>query len=212
MILGVLDDLLDRPAKQKFAGLGAVLVALAVLDWQYWYGPRQRELAELQSQVSERQAELDSKRSKANLKDEAEREIRDLGAELKRAEARLPDQREIADLLSSVADSARASGLELVLFRQKPEVARDFYAEVPVEMQMRGTYHEVAMFLDRVKRLDRVVNVSDIKLTKPKVEGERVALEAACTALTFRFLDESERRTLEEQKKKDGKKGGEKTT
>jgi len=206
MILGVLDDLLERPAKQKLAALAAVLVALAVLDWQYWYGPRQQELAELQSEVSQRQAELDTKRGKTNLRDEEEKELRDLGAELKRAQARLPDQREIADLLSSVADSARASGLEIVLFRQKEEVPHDFYAEVPVEMQMRGTYHEVAMFLDRVKRLDRIVNISDIKLTKPKVEGERVTLEAGCTTVTFRFLDESERKAAEDQKKKGGKK------
>jgi type IV pilus assembly protein PilO len=211
MFLGLLDDLLERPAKQKIAVLGGVLLTLAVLDWQYWYGPRQQELAELQSEVSQRQAEFDSKRSKANLRDEAEKELRDLGAELKRAEARLPDQREIADLLSSVADSARASGLEIVLFRQKPEVPRDFYAEVPVEMQMRGTYHEVAMFLDRVKRLDRIVNVSDIKLAKPTVDGERVTLEAACTANTFRFLDESERKQREDKKNKK-KDAGEKST
>ena len=208
MILGVLDDLLDRPAKQKYAALAGVLIALAVLDWQYWYGPRQQELAELQSEASTKQAELDTKRGKTNLRDEEEKELRDLGAELKRAEARLPDQREIADLLSSVADSARASGLEIVLFRQKEEVAHDFYADVPVEMQMRGSYHEVAMFLDRVKRLDRIVNVSDIKLQKPKIEGERVTLDAACTANTFRFLDESERKVIEDKKKKEGKKSG----
>lgn len=211
MILGLIDDLLERPAKQKLIALGAVLVALTILDWQYWYGPRQRALADLQSEVSERQAELETKRSKANLRDDAERELRDLDAELKRAEARLPDQREIADLLSNVADSARASGLEIMLFRQKPEVPRDFYAEVPVEMQMRGTYHEVAMFLDRVKRMDRIVNVSDIKLTRPKAEGDRVTLEAAATAITFRFLDELERKALEEQQKKGNKKGGRST-
>jgi type IV pilus assembly protein PilO len=143
----------------------------------------------------------------------AERELRDLGAELKRAEARLPDQREIADLLSNVAASGRAAGLDITLFRQKPEITHDFYAAVPVEMQMRGTYHDVALFLDSVKRLDRIVNVSDIKLAKPKVEGDRVTLEAACTATTFRFLDEAERQRLQEEKKKSGgKKGTEKST
>ena len=119
--------------------------------------------------------------------------------------ARLPDQREIADLLSSVAASGRASGLEIVLFRQKPEVYHDFYADVPVEMQMRGTYHDVALFLDRVKRLDRIVNIADINMKKPRLEGDRMMLDAACTATTFRFLDEAERaRILEEKKKNEG--------
>jgi len=206
MILGVLEDLLERPAKQKLAIFGVLMVLVSVIDWQYWYGPRQRELAELRSQVTERRGDLDGRRAKVNAREDAERELAELNAELKRAEARLPDQREIADLLSSVASSARSSGLEIMLFRQKPEVPHDFYADVPVEMQMRGSYHEVALFLDRVKRLDRIVNVTDMKLAKPKLEGDQVNLEASCTATTFRFLDESERQKVQDDKKAGGAK------
>src|SRR6266700_358916 len=150
--------------------------------------------------------ELDSKRSKTNARAALERDLRDLGAELKRAQARLPDQREIANLLDNVAASGRQAGLEITLFRQKPEVLHDFYAEVPVEMQMRGTYQDVALFLDRVKRLDRIVNVANIQLTKPRLEGERMLLDAACTATTFRFLDEAERQKLLDEKKKNEQK------
>jgi type IV pilus assembly protein PilO len=199
--MSLLDDLRDRPGGQKAALVGVVVLIAAVLDWQYWYGPERRALTQLTTQTSALRAELETKRSKANARASAERELRDLAAELRRAEARLPDQREIADLLSSVAGSARGVGLDIVLFRQKPEVPHDFYAEVPVEMQMRGTYHDVGLFLDRVKRLDRIVNVSDMQLKKPRVEGERVILEGSCTATTFRFLDEAERQRLQEQKK-----------
>jgi type IV pilus assembly protein PilO len=205
--MSLLDDLRDRPAGQKVAVVGVLVVAAAVLDWQYWYGPERRALTQLTTQVSALRADLETKRDKANARASAERELRDLAAELRRAEARLPDQREIADLLSSVAGSARSVGLDIVLFRQKPEVYHDFYAEVPVEMQMRGTYHDVALFLDRVKRLDRIVNVGNMQLKKPRVEGERVMLEGACTATTFRFLDEAERQRLQEQQKKQPKKG-----
>jgi type IV pilus assembly protein PilO len=209
MILGVFDDLLERPPRQKLALLGGVLLAVAAIDWTYFYGARQRDLADLATQVAQRRAELATKRTKTDARAAAERELRDLGAELKRAQARLPDQREIADLLSNVAASGRASGLEIVLFRQKPEVLHDFYAEVPVEMQMRGTYHDVALFLDRVRRLDRIVNVANIQLTKPRVDGDRVVLDASCTATTFRFLDEAERqKLLQEKKKNDPKQGG----
>jgi len=210
MILGLLDDLLDRPPAQKLAALAGVVVALAVLDWQYLYGPGQRALTELRSEVTQHRTELENKRAKANSRAAAERELRELGAELRRAQARLPDQREIADLLSNVAASGRASGLEIMLFRQKPEVYHDFYADVPVEMQMRGTYHDVALFLDRVKRLDRIVNMTDMHLSKPHLEGDRMVLDAACTATTFRFLDEAERQRRLEEKKKAGEKGADK--
>jgi len=205
MFLSVLDDILERPTGQKVGALVGLVLAVVVLDWQYWYGPNQRDLADISGQVAEKRADLDMRRGKTNARGELERELRDINAELKRAQARLPDQREIADLLSNVAASGRASGLEIVLFRQKPEVYHDFYADVPVEMQMRGTYHDVALFLDRVKRLDRIVNIADMNMKKPRIEGDRMMLDAACTATTFRFLDEAERaRILEEKKKNEG--------
>jgi len=205
MFLSVLDDILERPTSHKVGALVGLVLAVVILDWQYWYGPNQADLADLNAQVAQKRADLDMRRSKTNARGEFERDLRDLNAELKRAQARLPDQREIADLLSSVAASGRSAGLEIVLFRQKPEVYHDFYADVPVEMQMRGTYHDLALFLDRVKRLDRIVNVSDINMKKPRIEGDRMMLDAACTATTFRFLDEAERaRILEEKKKNEG--------
>ena len=202
----ILDDLFDRPPHQKLAIMGVIVLVVAVLDWTYLYGPSQRALTDLQAEVSQRRTELDSKRSKTNARAALERDLRDLGAELKRAQARLPDQREIANLLDNVAASGRQAGLEITLFRQKPEVLHDFYAEVPVEMQMRGTYQDVALFLDRVKRLDRIVNIANIQLTKPRLEGERMLLDAACTATTFRFLDEAERQKLLDEKKKNEQK------
>jgi len=205
MMLGLVEDLLDRPTGQKVGFLVAAVAAVVIIDWQWWYGPKARELGELQAQVAERRTELDGKQSRLNARGEAEREVRELTAELKRAAARLPDQREIADLLSNIAASGRAAGLDILLFRQKPEVLHDFYAEVPVQMEMRGTYHDVATFFDRVKRLDRIVNVGDIQLKKPNVDADRVILETSCTTTTFRFLDEAERqRVAEEQKKKGG--------
>lgn len=210
MFLSVLDDLLERPTGQKLALLGGLVFAVVALDWQLWYGPNQKDLADLHTQLAQKRAELDMQRTKTNARGEFERELRELNAELRRAQARLPDQREIADLLSNVAASGRAAGLEIVLFRQKPEVYHDFYADVPVEMQMRGTYHDIALFLDRVKRLDRIVNVSDIQMRKPRLEGDRVVLDAACTATTFRFLDEAERARILEEKKKSGGKNAKK--
>ncbi|HZP43932.1 MAG TPA: type 4a pilus biogenesis protein PilO [Candidatus Binatia bacterium] len=201
MKLGAFEDLLERPTGQK-VGLAVLLVlAIGFIDWTYWYGPKASELAELRQNVGEKQALLDTRRAKTNARESVKRELADLTAELKRAQARLPDQREIADLLSSVAASGHSAGLEIVLFKQKPEVYRDFYAEVPVEMQMRGTYHDVALFLDSVKRLDRIVNVTDIRLKKPHVESDRVVLDAGCTVTTFRFLDDAERARINKEKK-----------
>ncbi len=71
-------------------------------------------------------------------------------------------------------------------------------------MNMRGTYHELAQFLDRVKRLDRIVNVSNISIRQPEVRGDLILIDASCTATTFRFLDEAERERIRKQKEQQG--------
>src|SRR5947207_15763576 len=143
--------------------MGGIVLVVALLDWTYLYGPSQRALADRQAEVSQRRTELDGERSKTDARAALERQLRDLGAELKRAQARLPDQREIANLLDSVAASGRQAGLDITLFRQKPEVAQDFYAEVPDEMQMRATYQDVALLLDPPKGLDRTEHCAHVQ-------------------------------------------------
>jgi type IV pilus assembly protein PilO len=201
MMEGLLDTIREWPISQKLGALAAVILIVFVVDFLYVYSPKSEELAAMQADLEQQQATLEEKRLKVNARAEEEKRIRDLQADVKRAEARLPEGREIADLLSNIAASARAVGLDLTLFRQKPETYSEFYADVPVQMEMRGTYHELAAFMDRVKRLDRIVNVSDIQLRRPRVEGDVVLLDASCTATTFRFLDEQERKIRAEQEK-----------
>jgi len=203
MMEGLLDNVRDWPIKQKLAALAGIILLVFALDYLYVLSPRSEQLAQMKDDLAKDQAMLEQKRLKVNAKADEEKKIRDLQADVKRAEARLPEGREIADLLSNIAASARAVGLDLTLFRQRPENYSEFYADVPVQMEMRGTYHELAAFMDRVKRLDRIVNVSDIQLRRPRVEGDVVLLDASCTATTFRFLDEQERKVRAEQKAKE---------
>jgi type IV pilus assembly protein PilO len=206
MIQNLLGDIRDWPMAQKLGVVIGIVVVVFFLDLTYVYGPKREQLAALKADLETQQNTLEEKRVKVNARADEEKRIRDLQADVKRAEARLPEGREIADLLSNIAASARAVGLDLTLFRQKPEAYSDFYAEVPVQMEMRGTYHELAAFMDRVKRLDRIVNVSDIQLKKPRVENDVVLLDASCTATTFRFLDEQERKLRAEEREKKGAK------
>ena len=206
MIEGLLETISEWSIKQKLAVLAGLIIAVFALDYLYFLQPNIEALATMKEDLARDQQQLEQKRLKVNARAEEEKRIRDLQADVKRAEARLPEGREIADLLSNIAASARAVGLDLTLFRQKPEAYSEFYADVPVQMEMRGTYHELAAFMDRVKRLDRIVNVADIQLRQPRVEGDVVLLNASCTATTFRFLDEQERKIrAEQQKAKEGK-------
>ena len=125
-----------------------------------------------------------------------------LNFELDKALKELPDKKEIDQLLLKVSDRAKDSGLDIKLFKPRPEEKRDFYAAVPVDIEASGSYHQVATFFDEVGHLDRIVNLDNLAISDPIVDKKNVTLKTTVTATAFRFLDESERPQVEEQKEK----------
>ena len=181
----------------------AIGVPLLVLLAYYFLivSPRTVRTAQLATHIEEMEQERDKKKFEAEQMPERQKEVDALDKQLKFALTRLPDEKEIPELLSSISNLGRDSGLEILVFRQLPEGYQEFYAEVPVEMQVRGNYHQVAQFLDRVGKLDRIVNVSNIALKAPKNVDESVQLDANSRITTFRFLSEAERQRLIKEKK-----------
>ena len=181
----------------------AVGVPLLVLLAYYFLivSPRTTRTAQLATHIEEMEQERDQKKFEAERMPERQKEVQALDKQLKFALTRLPDEKEIPELLSSISNLGRDSGLEILVFRQLPEGYQEFYAEVPVEMSVRGNYHQVAQFLDRVGKLDRIVNVSNIVLKAPKNVDETVQLDVNSRITTFRFLSEAERQRLIKEKK-----------
>ena len=184
----------------------AIVGPLLVLMGYYFLvlSPRLNRTTGLRAHIDEMVEERARKINEAQTMPDRQKEVEALDRQLKLALARLPDEKEIPDLLSSVSNLGRDAGLDILIFRQKPESYKEFYAEVPVEMQVRGGYHQVASFFDRVGKLDRIVNVSDIALKDPKVVGEDVVLQSNCQVTTYRFLSEPERQRLIRDKKIQG--------
>lgn len=188
----------------------AIIIAIPVLILLAYYvfilGPRINRTSELRVRIDEMLEERNKKTIETARLADREQEVAALDRQLEEAVTRLPDQKEIPELLSNISSLGRDSGLDILVFRQKPEGYQEFYAEVPVDMQVRGTYHQVASFFDEVSKLDRIVNVSNIILRDPKVVDDDLVLEANSTVTTFRFLSDSERERLIEQKKIKGEK------
>ena len=99
---------------------------------------------------------------------------------------KLPEKKDIPSLLASISRSGQDAGLEFLLFKPNPERNKEFYAEIPVSIRVTGTYHNVALFFDKVSRLSRIVNFDDIKMVNAKKKGGN--LNASCTAITYWFL------------------------
>lgn len=116
----------------------------------------------------------------------------------------LPEKEDIPSLLAGISQSGQDSGLEFVLFQPNAEVLQDFYAEIPVSINVTGEYHNVAAFFDRVSRLSRIVDIKDIEMTpvsdlktvRKSSAGSSQAVPAnilstRCTAVTYKFVEKA---------------------
>jgi len=197
-----LEEILDKPRGQKVLYLAGGSIIVWVLLWVFFLGGQWNKLSGLGAEVRADRERLASLQAKAENLEAVRKAVTQLDRELSAALARLPDRKEIPDLLNNVSELASASGLRITKFRQLDEQLQDYYAEVPVELSMRGSFHQVAEFFGRVPRLSRLINVTGISMKRP-AGGENGRIDASCLATTFRFLDEEEReRAAKEREKK----------
>ena len=205
------EQILSLPPRQRFLIYGGGATLIVFLYIFLFYIPRSAEIATKQERI----LSLDKERAKlqALLKDreKTRAEISEVEGRFNEVKAQLPEQKEIPELLRQVSNLGRDSGLEVTLFRQKAENLHDLYAEVPVEMAVRGGYHQIALFFDKVRHLDRIVNVSDLSLKNAQPVDGQMYVEASFFATTYRFLSEEERERIakekqDAEKKKKGKK------
>jgi len=200
------NDLLKRPRQQKVAMLAGAIILLAALYYTLVYDPRAGEIAKLQEAIASARSEKTAKQSRAANLVRLEKELVVLDVQLKQAMAQLPDRKEIPDLLANLSSKAREAGLEILLFRPRVENFQEFYAEIPVDIVVRGGFVNAVAFFEEVGRLNRIVNIDNLDFRNPKVNGDQVALDISTMATTYRFLDDAERKKVAEEKAKAAKK------
>lgn len=200
-----LAKLLERlgkiPRSQRLILYGALYVIIVVAYWGLLYLPKGGELDALRSE----KATLLEQRSQieARVKDKAlfEEQLKRLMADLQQALKELPNDREIPGLLKSISTMGKKVGLEVRKFAPLDERTKKYVAEVPVALEVEGSYHEVALFFDRLSKMNRIVYVQDIEMNQPQVRGGKVYLTVTGKAVTFRFLSDEEIQRAEEASK-----------
>ena len=190
----ILDSFMDKPLGLRIGVWVGSLCLFGFLFWQYFYSDLAKELGELEEKVAKLEVEVNTEQRKASNLKKLREAVKDLEVKLAGVLRELPDKREIPDLLNSISGLARNSGLAVLRFKPGVESFREFYAEVPIDIEVRGTYHQVATFFDEVAQLSRIVNISDIVIQKPEVDPDQgVLAQTTCKATTFRYLDDAER-------------------
>lgn len=131
-----------------------------------------------------------------------QRDIDELNFKLRGAKVQLPVAREIPELLTLISDTGTNTGLEFLLFKPFPEKKVDFYSKVPVEMVIVGSFHNVLTFFDKVKKMPRIVDISNVKIKSKTDKGGKVSLTTSCTATTYKYLEKAILQPKPKKKKK----------
>ncbi len=104
----------------------------------------------------------------------------------------LPETTEVESLLVDVSQTGLAAGLEVKKFKPSAEEKKGFYAELPIALEVSGSYHQLATFISGIAALPRIVTISDMKLEPFEKEDLSGKLKMAATAKTYRYLQEDE--------------------
>ncbi|MCP4498444.1 MAG: type 4a pilus biogenesis protein PilO [Deltaproteobacteria bacterium] len=121
------------------------------------------------------------------------RKVERLKQRLRKAQDQLPTKSEIPNLLRDIDFEAQQSGLRILRFDVQKEKTKKDRADIPLKMKVKGSYHELAVFFDKVSKMDRIVNVSNLDIGKAKYENKRIVLTSAFVATTYRFINQKKK-------------------
>jgi len=178
-----------------FAG---TLFLLSGAFYYFVYMPNTAEINRIENEIADLKQRIAVTKAKiknlAKFRDEYARVEKQFQEALKI----LPDKREIPTLLAGISQLGIDSKLQFRLFRPGTETPQDFYVKIPVSIEVGGKYRDVALFFDKVRRMDRIVNIVNISMN-PKTPLS-TDLVTKCTAVTYRFKTKAEK--LKDKKKK----------
>ncbi|NND64823.1 MAG: type 4a pilus biogenesis protein PilO [Gammaproteobacteria bacterium] len=136
--------------------------------------------------------EFSRKQRKAANLDAYKEQLREIEESFGTMLRQLPGQTEIPSLLVDISQTGLQAGLEEELFQPSDEVQQDFYAEKPIKIRLKGTFHELGKFVSGVAELPRIVTLHDVKIGGDKGKDASNDLTLDVTAKTYRYLEDSE--------------------
>lgn len=192
-----MNDFVDKfnaiPLGHRVLGLVFVFFALAAASYFVLFDPIRVETEQRRAENVELQRKKETLEQLKNNRQEVLAQLEQLKRQLVIAQEKLPKGAEIPSLLQRIHNQAKTAGLEIRKFQRNSDVAKDFYVEIPVDMELSGTFDELANFFYYVSRMTRIVNISSIGLKRSSsglsADG---ALGVTARATTFRFKSETE--------------------
>lgn len=177
------------PQRQKVV-IGVIFAILAAMVyWQFFLRSEWAARSEIQAELARLRAKAEQSRQITSQRPHLEQEVKLLEARLQRVVQKLPAEKEIPSLLKRVASLGQEADLDVTLFKPGTAVMKEFYAEIPVQLKVAGTYHDLGLLFERLGRLERIVNVADLAIrpaAKSQRAGDSIQAEFGVVTYTYR--------------------------
>jgi len=204
-----LNNLLIDPANVSLPiKIGAIAVVFGLtlfVGYKLVIIDQTEKLKQVQSEELEKRRVYEKKQARANQLPAYKAQLAEMQASFGALKDQLPSDTEIPGLILDISEKGLSNGLEIELFKPKPEVQKEFFAEKPIELKAKGTYEELAGFVSDLSGLPRIVTINNIQLEPIKKEKgkkdqsnndirstgiSRISLEAIIK--TYRYLNEED--------------------
>src|SRR5712692_5766776 len=175
-----------------YAQVGA-FVTLAItgcgIFYYYFEMPARADIASRESQLTSLRADINKGLNTAKKLPEFRAQVADLEGRLANLKQILPEEKDAADLLNRMQTVAAQSSMTIKGFKPNPTVTKQLHAEWPITLELEGTYHNLAIFFDRVGKFTRIVNISGLDVKGRDRADANNTITATCVATTFVLLD-----------------------
>ena len=179
---------------QRIGVYAATMVLVLGLAGWFMIKPKYEKIDALKKELAQVQLQLEKAQKNAADLNDWRNKMKKKEAQYATVMRALPEKEEIPSLLAGVSQAGNDAGLEFLLFQPKPESAKGFYAEIPVDINVSGSYHQVAVFFDKVAHLPRIVNIRDIKMApQSQAKGSDNRLTTVCQAVTYKFIEQPQK-------------------
>ena len=175
-----------------YAQIGAfVVLALAGLGVFFYYFemPARADMESRRGQLNAIKADISKGLATAAQLDKFRSDVSALETRLESLRAVLPEEKDAADLLRRMQTVATQSDLTIKSFKPAATVTKQLHAEWPIGLELDGTYHNLAIFFDRVGKFTRIVNITGLEIKGKDKPQPNSTITATCTATTFVLLD-----------------------
>lgn len=185
--MAILDWIKNVPVLQRWVIIGLLVLIIIGAFFYSIYMPQAGRIKSIEGELSRLVNEININMTKARTLEELKKENAGLQRQLTEKKEQLPSESEAVTLLKQISDVGAGANLDIKLWRpgEKKQSPDGLYIELPVNIEITGGYHSMAIFFDRIGKFPRIVNISNLRIGNSRAEKDRIILQASFTATAF---------------------------